>query len=290
MRTLFFGRSGRDRQFGRGQGGASRNGQDSNHGPNHHTANHHNASDKNFRSFIRAIFAIRPRNLELYKLALMHRSASIDLPDGTHLNNERLEYLGDAVLEAIVSDFLFIEFPRADEGELTRLRSKLVSRSTLNALSIDIGLDAHIIRQSGGSVQKNAAGDALEAIIGAMYLDRGYDKTNRTIIDLLSAHLDMDELATSETDYKSRLIEWCQRNRQHVHFHTVPDKKFTHGHPLFRSAVVIDGIEVGHSVGENKKEAEQHASLAVWRALSDDLGDQFLARIDLCAQESGGEE
>lgn len=240
---------------------------------------------------MREIFGVRARNIELYKLALMHRSASIDLPDGTHLNNERLEFLGDAVLEAVVSDFLFIEFPRANEGELTRLRSKLVSRSTLNALSIAIGLDGHIIRHTGGSVQKNAAGDALEAVIGAMYLDKGYDKTNRALIDnLFVRHLDLDELATSETDYKSRLIEWCQRNRQHVHFATVPDKRFTNGHPLFSSAVVIDGIEVGHSVGETKKEAEQHASLAVWRALSDDLGDQFLARIDHIAQEAEGDE
>jgi ribonuclease-3 len=242
--------------------------------------------DAPFYRLVRRIFGLHARNIELYKLALMHRSASVDLPDGTHLNNERLEFLGDAVLEAVVSDYLFIAFPRANEGELTRLRSKLVSRSTLNALSMAIGLDKHIIRHTGGAVQKNAGGDALEAVIGAMYLDRGYDRVTRALInELFTKHLDLQELATSETDYKSRLIEWCQRNRQQVHFSTVPDKKFTSGHPLFRSAVLIDGIELGHSVGETKKEAEQHASLAVWRVLSDDVGDQFLASIDHFSEE-----
>jgi ribonuclease-3 len=236
-----------------------------------------------FYRLVRDIFGVTPRNIELYKLALMHRSASVELADGTHLNNERLEYLGDAVLEAIVSDFLFIEFPRATEGELTRLRSKIVSRSTLNALAEAIGLDGHIIRHTGGSsVQKNAGGDALEAMIGAMYLDRGYNRTNRVVINhLFRKHLDLDDLIAAETDYKSRLIEWCQKNRQSVKFATAPDQRYTARTPLFRSGVIIDGIEVGHGVGETKKEAEQHASLAVWRALDDETGDRFMENIDM---------
>ena len=184
--------------------------------------------DKEYYRLIKEMFGVGARNIELYKLALMHRSASIDLDDGTHLNNERLEFLGDAVLEAVVSDFLFIEFPNDDEGGLTRLRSKIVSRSTLNELARALGLDRHIIRHTGGSaVQKHINGDALEAMIGAMYLDRGYDCTNRVVIDnLFRRHLDLESLVASETDWKSRLIEWCQKSRQSVHFSTGHDPKY----------------------------------------------------------------
>jgi ribonuclease-3 len=238
--------------------------------------------DREYFRLVRDMFGIRARNIELYKLALMHRSASITLEDGGHLNNERLEFLGDAILDAIVSDFLFIEFPDADEGGLTRLRSKIVSRSTLNELALVLGLDSHIIRHTNGSaLQKHIGGDALEALVGAMYLDRGFDCTNRTLIgNVLRRHLDLDGLVNSETDWKSRLIEWCQRSRQTVQFSTDHDGKSTSRRPLFRSTVIIDGIEVGHGVGETKKEAEQHAARAVSEALSDEAGDWLLENID----------
>ncbi len=241
----------------------------------------HRRDREHFR-LIRDMFGIRARNIELYKLALMHRSASVDLANGRHLNNERLEFLGDAVLEAIVSDFLFIEFPDDDEGGLTRLRSRIVSRSNLNSLARSLGLDRHIIRHTGGSaIQKHIDGDALEAMIGAIYLDQGYNRTNRVVIDrLFHRHLDLDEIVVSETDYKSRLIEWCQKSRQTVQFNTGHDAKYTSQRPLFRSAVIIDGIEVGHGVGETKKEAEQHAAQAVSEVLSDEAGDWLLENID----------
>ncbi len=228
---------------------------------------------------MRGIFGIRAHNIELYKLALMHRSASIELDDGTVLNNERLEFLGDAVLEAVVSEYLFIEFPRATEGELTRLRSKIVSRATLDALSEQIGLAEHIVYHTGGSsVQKHINGDALEAMIGAMYLDRGYERVNRVLTGhLFRYHLDLPQLIHSETDHKSRLLEWCQKSRQELRFVTDRDAAYTSHRPVFRSVVVVDGIEVGHGVGETKKQAEQHASQMVFTALSD---DEFLEGID----------
>ena len=244
--------------------------------------------DAAFYRLVKEMFGIRARNIELYKLALMHRSASIELSDGTHLNNERLEFLGDAGLETVVSDFLFIEFPRADEGDLTRLRSKIVSRVTLNRLAVAIGLDRHIIRHTGGSsIQKHINGDALEAMIGAMYLDRGYDKTNKMLINnVFSRHLDLDDLVSSETDHKSRLIEWCQKNRQAVRFSTEPDAQYTPAHPVFRSEVTIDGIAVGHGLGETKKAAEQCAAHTVFDALSDEAGDYFLDSIDLISKKN----
>jgi ribonuclease-3 len=238
--------------------------------------------DAEYRRLARRMLGVRARNVELYKLALMHRSASMELPDGRKLNNERLEFLGDAVLETIVSDYLFIEFPDADEGELTRLRSKIVSRTTLNSLAQSLGLDRHIIRQRAGTgVQKHINGDAMEAMIGAMYLDRGYDRTSRILIGhIFRRHLDLDLLVASETDHKSRLIEWCQKSRQSLRFDTDRDSKYTSQRPLFRSAVIIDGIEVGHGVGDTKKEAEQHASRAVSEVLSDEAGDWLLENID----------
>jgi ribonuclease-3 len=228
------------------------------------------------------LLGIFPRNIELYKLALLHRSASIELADGTHLNNERLEFLGDSVLEAVVSDYLFVEFPRFDEGGLTRLRSKIVSRNTLNLLAQRIGLDKYVIQHTGGSIiQKHIHGDALEAMIGALYLDRGYEQVNKLLINsIFRRHLNLDELMSAETDYKSRLIEWCQKSRQTVHFETGHDADYTTQHPVFRSVVMIDDIEVGHGRGETKKEAEQHASQAVSEALSDQIGDYILDSID----------
>ncbi len=238
--------------------------------------------DREFYSIVHDLFGIRARNIELYKLALMHRSASIELEDGTHLNNERLEFLGDSVLETVVSDYLFIEFPKSDEGGLTRLRSKIVSRQTLNSLAHSLGLDRYVIQHTNGSIiQKHIHGDALEAMIGAMYLDKGYNRTNEILINrIFRRHLDLEELISSETDYKSRLIEWCQKSRTSLRFTTGHAPEYTSQHPIFRSVVSIDGIEVGHGTGETKKEAEQHAAHAVSEALSDEAGDMFLDNID----------
>lgn len=245
--------------------------------------------DKEFFDLVREMFGTRARNIELYKLALLHRSASVELEDGTHLNNERLEFLGDAVLEAVVSDYLFIEFPKDDEGGLTRLRSKIVSRQTLNSLAHSIGLDRHVIQHTNGTIiQKHIHGDALEAMIGAIYLDKGYNRVNEILINrVFRRHLNLDELIASETDHKSRLIEWCQKSRQSLNFMTGHAEDYTPKHPIFKSVITIDGIEVGHGVGETKKEAEQNAAHAVSEALSDEAGDQFLENIDMLSRKIG---
>ena len=168
----------------------------------------HHSRDKAYYKALDEIFGVCPNNIELYKLALIHRSASLFLDDGTPINNERLEFLGDAVLESIVSDYLFIEFPEQNEGFLTKLRSRIVSRASLNKLAVRIGLDRHIITQGNySSQQKNLYGDALEAMVGALYLDKGYDFTNRLIINhLLNRYIDLVDITEQETDFKSRLI------------------------------------------------------------------------------------
>ena len=239
--------------------------------------------DRYYYWIVDDIFGIYPNNIELYKLALIHRSASLFIIGGIPINNERLEFLGDAVLETIVSDFLFIEFPNADEGFLTKLRSKIVSRATLNSLAIAIGLDRYIASNLSGSYSnKHVNGDALEAMIGAIYLDKGYDYTNRLIINrIFGRHFDLNDISTTETDYKSRLIEWCQKSRRSINFKTGYSSESTSQHPVFHSVVLIDGEEVGYGYGESKKEAEQHAACSVSNALTDEIGDFLLESMDM---------
>ena len=238
-------------------------------------------ADRAYYRIIDEVFGISPYNIELYKLALIHKSAAVTLPNGSTVNNERLEFLGDAILEAVVSDYLFIAFPDKDEGFLTQMRSKIVNRVILNQISIDMGLAPHIISHAGGSfICKYLYGDALEAMIGAIYLDQGFDFVNRLIINrILRENIDMTRISTVECDFKSRLIEWCQKSRRSIVFETVPTPESTGHAPVFRSAVLIDGVEMGYGKGGTKKEAEQHASFAVSQALSDDETADHLLEI-----------
>ena len=228
------------------------------------------------------MFGFIPNNIELYKLALIHKSASVTLDNGQHINNERLEFLGDAVIESVSSDYLFIEFPDKNEGFLTQMRSKMVSRQSLNAVAKRIGLDDHVITNStNSSAQKHIYGDAFEAMMGAIYLDQGYDFVNRLLINKIFAqYLKVDTLLESETDFKSRLIEWCQKNHHTIHFSTSHDKTYSTSHPFFYSTVMIDNIEVGHGAGESKKEAEQRAAHSVSQGFNDEDCTKLLDKLD----------
>ena len=238
--------------------------------------------DKMFYRAIDDMFGFVPHNIELYKLALIHKSASIVLENGQHINNERLEFLGDAIIESVSSDYLFIEFPDKNEGFLTQLRSKMVSRQTLNSVAKRIGLDDHVItNSSSGSSQKHIYGDAFEAMMGAIYLDQGYDFVNRLLINkIFTQYLKLETLAESETDFKSRLIEWCQKNHHSIDFVTTHDKTYSSTHPFFYSKVMIDNIEMGHGAGESKKEAEQRAAFSVSQGFNDADCTKLLDRLD----------
>ena len=205
----------------------------------------HHSRDKAYYKALDGIFGVCPNNIELYKLALIHRSASLFLDDGTPINNERLEFLGDAVLES-------------------KLRSRIVSRASLNKLAVRIGLDRHIITQGNySSQQKNLYGDALEAMVGALYLDKGYDFTNRLIINhLLNRYIDLVDMTEQETDFKSRLIEWSQKNKRALSFDTVPSPLYTQKIPHFHTSVSIDGQPTGTGEGHSKKSSEQKAALS----------------------------
>ena len=242
--------------------------------------------DKAYYRIVDDMFGFIPHNIELYKLALIHKSASLVLEDGHSINNERLEYLGDAVIEAVTSDYIFIEYPDRDEGFMTKLRSKIVSRQSLNALAVKIGLDTHVISNGGaGIAQKHIHGDAFEAMMGAIYLDQGYEFVNRLLINhIYYRYLDLEELTESENDFKSRLIEWCQKNHHKVAFRTEHDKEYAANHPVFYCKVLVDGMEIGHGVGESKKEAEQHAAFSVSQYMTDEQCASLLDRVDRLAR------
>lgn len=244
--------------------------------------------DKAFYAAIDNMFGFIPHNIELYKLALIHKSASVELPDGSHINNERLEFLGDAVIESITSDYLFIEFPDSDEGFMTQIRSKIVSRQSLNRIASEIGLDRYVISHATGNItHKHIYGDAFEAMMGAIYLDQGYNFANRLLInDIYGRYLNIDDVLLSETDFKSRLIEWCQKNHYTIEFRTGYDKGHGTSNPMFLSTVYVDGIAVGHGTGESKKEAEQKASFSVSQSsmsINDEKSAKILDRIDKIA-------
>ena len=239
--------------------------------------------DKRYYQILDQIFGLYPNNIELYKLALIHRSASLHLDDGTLMNNERLEFLGDSILESVVSDYLYIEYPNEAEGFLTQMRSKIVSRTSLKALCLSIGLDRYIIYQTNGNyTQKHIWGDAMEAMLGAIYLDKGYEYVNRLIInDLLLNHMDIEEVSITETDFKSRIIEWCQKSRRTIAFNTNHADGSTAKNPLFHSIILVDGLEIGFGTGSSKKEAEQSASYSVSEMMvSDEVGDNILDMFD----------
>ncbi len=248
----------------------------------------HFGVDKHYYQILDQIFGIYPNNIELYKLALIHRSASLHLEDGTLINNERLEFLGDSILESVVSDYLYIEYPTEAEGFLTQMRSKIVSRTSLNALCLSLGLDQYVIYQTNGNyTQKHIWGDAMEAMLGAIYLDKGYEFINRLIInDLILNHMDIDEVSTTETDFKSRIIEWCQKSRRVIVFNTNHADGSTAKSPLFHSIIVVDGLEIGFGTGSSKKEAEQNASFSVSEIMvSDEAGDNILEMFDQSMKE-----
>lgn len=237
--------------------------------------------DKEYFRFIDDMFGFIPNNIELYKVALIHKSASQSV-DGHHINNERLEYLGDAVIESITSEYLFIAYPDRDEGFLTQMRSKIVSRQSLNEMAVFIGLDKYLICKSGATLQqKHLYGDAFEAMMGAIYLDKGYDFTNRLLInDIFERFLSIDELSDSESDFKSRLIEWCQKNRHSLEFRTRKGGENKSGAPVFYTTVIIDGIETGHGVGDSKKSSEQNAAYSLVREMSDAECARLLDKVD----------
>lgn len=218
-------------------------------------------SDNKLRSSLRNVLGFTPRNIILYRKAFTHSSAANQAKDGSRESYERLEFLGDAVLSAVIADYLFKKFPYKDEGFLTKMRSRIVSRTQLGKLAVKFGIDKFIEAESGLAGRSNSiTGDVFEALIGAIYLDRGYAFTNTFINEkIIRMHLDMDEIESNDTDHKSRLIEWAQKNKKELRFILV-EESGSGQNKLYVIEASLDGVVMGKSSNLSKKKAEQSAA------------------------------
>lgn len=219
------------------------------------------SSDKKLTHSIRNIFGYYPGNVFLYQLAFRHKSASKEFVNGLKVSNERLEYLGDAVLSSIVADYLFKKFPYKDEGFLTEMRSKIVSRTQLNKLSKKLGLDTMVQSEAFcNSHSKSLYGDAFEAFVGALYLDKGYRYTKKVILKkVIDVHFDIERLENEETNYKSQLIEWSQREKISVDFKVIDEVGNGYG-KQYVVELTIGEKKYGSGRDYSIKGAEQQAS------------------------------
>lgn len=215
-------------------------------------------TDKEIRTYFKNIFGFRVRHVNLFRTALMHRSLNGLSEIGRPENNERLEFLGDAVLGSVIADFLCHKYPAATEGTLTQMRSKLVNRKQLGDLAVKLGL--HDMVETAGNINsKNIPGNTFEAVVGAIYRDQGYRKTARILLDhIFLVHIDIDAVYAEDKDFKSRLLIWAQHHKHKVSFtHEMePDSR----RELFRVHLSLDGEQMAEAVSNSVKAAEQRAA------------------------------
>lgn len=218
-----------------------------------------------------SLLGFLPSHISLYKIALTHKSASSVMKDGSRVNNERLEYLGDALLGAIAAEYIYKEFDHGDEGFMTKVRARIVKRKHLNATAINMGIPGIInSHPHPATVSKHLYGNALEALIGAIYLDKGYKFTARFFKKMIiNKYVDLEALAKKDSDYKSQLIEWTQKNKKKIEFISKEEEASKGRSPTFVSVVMIDMMEAGWGKGDSKKEAEQQAAKIALKEISE---------------------
>lgn len=218
--------------------------------------------EKELFSALYAIMGFYPHDIEFYKQALLHKSVAKRNANGRPVNNERLEFLGDAILDAVVGDIVFRHFKGKREGFLTNTRSKLVSRDTLGKLAKEMGLPK-LIHSAGHNVSHNSYmnGNAFEALVGAIYLDRGYNACMRFMEKrILTQLINIDKVAYKEVNFKSKLLEWSQKNRVKMEFRELKQERDENKSPVFTTQVFIEGLEGCVGTGYSKKESHQQAS------------------------------
>lgn len=218
------------------------------------------------------ILGFFPRNIQPYQQALLHKSTSIRTQKGSPINNERMEFLGDAVLDAIVGDIVYSHFTGRREGFLTNTRSKIVQRETLNKLAVEIGLDK-LVKYSTRSSSHNTYmyGNAFEALIGAIYLDQGYNRCKQFMQDkIFKQYIDLDKMSRKEVNFKSKLIEWSQKNKFKVSFELIEQQLDEQYNPIFHTEVRIEGLSAGTGTGYSKKESQQIAAEAALKRIKTD--------------------
>lgn len=227
------------------------------------------SKDKPLSEFIHNDFGFYPDNITLYQLAFTHKSASETTVGSYKLSNERLEYLGDAILSAVIADYLFRLFPTKPEGFLTEMRSRIVSRSSLNKLSQKLGFEEMIhYAHDMHSGFKSISGNAFEAFIGALYLDKGYKFTKHIIIDrIVKVHIDLEQLEQTDVNFKSKLLEWSQKSKHRVEY-KIDNEKYAKQRQYYVLAYV-DGEPYGTGLDFSIKGAEQLASEKTWTMLKE---------------------
>ncbi|HEY1062960.1 MAG TPA: ribonuclease III [Daejeonella sp.] len=219
------------------------------------------------RNYIRSLenlLGFVPGNLRLYRMAFRHRSVAVELKNGTKNSNERLEFLGDAILGSVIAEILFKMYPYKDEGFLTEMRSKIVSRANLNQLAKRLGLDEHIEYDNRlighNNKQGSLLGDTFEAMIGAVYMDKGYNFTRNFLINrIIKPHIDIHTLELTETNFKSKIIEWCQRHGKDISFEIIANEEGENS-KLFTIQISVDGENCAIGRDYNKKNAEKLAA------------------------------
>ena len=229
--------------------------------------------DKELYLSLRQIIGLYPHDISYYKLALMHKSVAQRTEKGRPLNNERLEFLGDAILDAIVGDIVYRHFPGKREGFLTNTRSKIVQRGTLNRLAREMGITSlvHTNGRTQNSHNSYMGGNAFEALVGALYLDRGYDACRKFMEKrILGELINIDKVAYKEVNFKSKLIEWGQKNRVEIVFDMLEQTMDEKNSPVFSFQVLIEGVYGGDGKGFSKKEAQQIASKQTLKRLKKD--------------------
>lgn len=218
------------------------------------------------------ILGFFPRNIRFYEQALLHKSTSIRSEKGRPLNNERLEFLGDAILDAIVGDIVYKHFEGRREGFLTNTRSKIVQRETLNKLAVEIGLDK-LVKYSTRSSSHNSYmyGNAFEAFIGAIYLDQGYERCKQFMEKkILKNYIDLDKMSRKEVNFKSKLIEWSQKTKMEVSFELIEQFLDQDYNPMFHTEVRIESLSAGTGTGYSKKESQQNAAQMALKKIKSD--------------------
>ena len=246
--------------------------------------------DKELYLSLRQIIGFYPHDIGYYKLALMHKSMFKRNAKGKPVNNERLEFLGDAILDATVGDIVYRHFPGKREGFLTNTRSKLVQRETLNRLAQEMGIN-QLILSNGRSSSHNSymGGNAFEALVGAIYLDRGYDACMKFMRKrILTQMINIDKVAYKEVNFKSKLIEWSQKNRVRIDFRVLSQEKDKTGSPVFKYQVMLETVEGCTGTGFSKKESQQMASKLTLERLRKEpqfIDQVFAAKTDRTKME-----
>ncbi|UZR93182.1 ribonuclease III [Chondrinema litorale] len=224
---------------------------------------YYSKKDKEIIRAVRTIVGTTPLNVELYKLAMKHTSIAKVNEKGLKESNERLEYLGDAILGAVVAEYLFKKYPYKEEGFLTEIRSRIVNRESLNRLANKIGLSTLVEfdgKKKSSATHKSLFGDALEAFIGAVYLDKGFKFCKTFIIrKLIIPHYDLTEIIETTNNFKSTIIEWCQKYNRQINFSVIEEVGAKHK-KQFKVKLTIDNEDVSEGFGLSKKKAEQDAA------------------------------